>query len=208
MSNTSLTDYEEDWRNFTQTPEEIAQQEEYIRKYYCREKEEKPIIIQKENNNKYIYEHINQPLYTNQLVIEIQREGNTTPDLHAEDFEACRETRKILYRRKESQSTLALHEYLGNDKNGFRRVLYSSTFCKEYGYTKFSFSRAFEALLFDKVLRPTNRIVIGTNGVIGHILIFEKVLEEEDFPNEIYNPKNVSHIEIVKQIKRQCGIPI
>lgn len=151
-------------------------------------------------------ETIAQPLNTNQYVIEIRREDGTAPDLYVEDFVCYQEAREILYQRKESQSAMALHEYLARDKNGFRRILYSSTFCEKFGFTRISFQRGFDALIFDGIIKPTHRMALGTNGVRCHILIFDKVLPKEGLPEETYNYKDNTHLEKVREIKRAYGL--
>lgn len=149
---------------------------------------------------KVSYEKINQPIYTNQTVIEIQRNGKTTPEENQGDFLACQNARDLLYKRKESLVTLSLHEYLARDRTGFRRVLYSSAFCEQFGLSRISFQRAFDALIFDTILKPTLRKALGTNGVIGDIFIFDKGVPE-NIPSETYNYKNKEHNEKVKQMK-------
>lgn len=159
------------------------------------EKEESKTIS---SQSKYIT--LSLPIYTNQFVIEIRREGLTTPDLTADDFSCYQEARDILYSRKESQSTMALHEYLARDKNGFHRILYSSAFCEKFGFTRTSFQHAFNALLYDRIIKSTNIFAYGSNGVAGRVFIFDKAITEE-LPPDIFNEKNAAHLEIVRRLK-------
>ncbi len=147
------------------------------------------------------YISLSLPLYTNQFVIEIRREGATAPDLTADDFACYQEARDILYSRKESQSTMALHEYLARDKNGFYRILYSSAFCDRFGFTRMSFQHAFNSLLYDKIIKPTDRFAYGSNGVKGRIFTFDKAILE-DLPPDVFSEKNAAHLEIIKKLKQ------
>lgn len=169
-------------------------------KLYEKIQEEEYIPLIKGLKKDFTYENINQPIYTNQFIIEIQRNGEKTPEEHQDDFLVYQNTRDLLYRRKESLATLSLHEYLARDRTGFRRVLYSSTFCEQFGLTRVSFQRAFDALIFDTIITPTSRKAVGTNGVLGDIFIFDKGIPE-NIPQETYNYKNKVHTEKVKQMK-------
>lgn len=148
---------------------EKIQEEEYI-----------PLIKKMKNPEikSFTYENINQPIYTNQFIIEIQRNGKKTPEECQDDFLVYQNARDLLYKRKESLAALSLHEYLARDRTGFRRVLYSSTFCEQFGLTRISFQRAFDALIFDTIIKPTSRKVVGTNGVIGDIFVFDKASQK------------------------------
>lgn len=170
---------------------EKIQEEEYI-----------PLIKKMKNPEikSFTYENINQPIYTNQFIIEIQRNGKKTPEECQDDFLVYQNARDLLYKRKESLATLSLHEYLAGDRTGFRRVLYSSTFCERFGLTRISFQRAFDALIFDTIIKPTSRKVVGTNGVIGDIFVFDKGVPE-NVPQETYNYKSKERLEKVRQIK-------
>lgn len=157
-----------------------------------------PTPIQKQIE--WIYEKHDREINPNQWVIETERKGCNSGKA---SFEAFKELKRELFRRKEGQCLMALVDYLGENEHHFRLVLYQYKFEELYGFSKSSYSDSLDALLFYGILEPTWRIRVGTNGGKGRVMVFHTDFSTEELSKkEKYNPKNPEHKEAMRELKK------
>lgn len=154
---------------------------------------------EKVSTPQWIYEKHDKEINPNQWVIETNRKGDGSGK---ESFEAFKELKRELYRRKEGQCLMALVDYFGENEHHFRLVLYQCKFEELYGFSKSSYSDSLDALLFYGILEPTWRIRIGTNDGKGRVMVFHTDFSLEELKaKEKYNPKNPQHKDFVRALK-------
>ena len=64
-------------------------------------------------------EEWNYPLYANQIVIEIKKDGKYENGHFIENYSTFWELKDTLYKNKEAYAVMALIDYIGRNANGF-----------------------------------------------------------------------------------------
>lgn len=153
----------------------------------------------------FTYEKMEYDLVPNQWIIEIHT--NKNPADTVADFEAIRKLKRALWRRKENGATLAMFDFLVDNKNRHKHAMTTSEFREQYGYEKKSYHDALEALLYYEILIPTWRIGVGFNKEKGRILIFDPLLPPDKLPDEKYNTKDKELKSVVQELKQNYKLP-
>ena len=114
----------------------------------------------------------NYPLYANQIVIEIKKDGKYENEHFIENYSTFWELKDTLYKNKEAYAVMALIDYIGRNANGFTFALSYADFNAKTGFKKTSYHSAVERLKELGILQPTERLKQDEKGIIAPIFIF------------------------------------